>query len=241
MQTAFGFLSGDIARWHGMLAPVLTTMELLPPRRPVAQLVKSIISARTRDAVSQGAFDRLRMTFGGPARLAVADIAAVERVIADVTYASDKASYVVAALQRLRRSSHGFDLDRLADGSVGEGLAFLETLPGVGRKVSASTLNASTLAMPVLIVDTHVLRVLHRLGAIGAQADYRAASEMVTAAMPAWTGADFLNFHVEVKRLGQTLCRAVDPACHRCPLANDCPTAAEAMLRPQSRHSAAGK
>jgi endonuclease-3 len=76
---------------------------------------------------------------------------------------------------------------------------------------------------PVLIVDSHVLRVLTRLGHVAPGAEARAASETVTAAMPDWRGEDFLRFHVAVKRLGQRACHHDVPDCAACPLALDCP------------------
>lgn len=225
MQMAFGFLGADIVRWRGRLAALRAGVAPWPARRPVAQLIKSMISGRTRDAVSQAAFDRLTAKFGSAARLAEAQPAAVERLIGDVTFAQDKARYVVSALRRLRREPAGFRLDSLAHRPLDEALAWLERLDGVGRKVSASTLNASTLALPVMIVDTHVLRVLRRLGAVPDHADYRATSEAVTAALPAWTGRDFLELHIVMKRLGQLYCHHEAPHCAACPLRADCPTA----------------
>jgi len=53
---------------------------------------------------------------------------------------------------------------------------FAAILPGVGRKVAAPALNASTLAMPVLIVDSHVLRVFERLGFVARGAGTQLAS-----------------------------------------------------------------
>lgn len=78
-------------------------------------------------------------------------------------------------------------------------------------------------AAPVMIVDTHVLRVLERLRFVPASAHYRAASEAVTAAMPAWGGDDFLSFHIALKHLGQENCLWDVPQCSRCPLAAECP------------------
>ncbi|QKR98780.1 endonuclease [Sphingomonas sp. CL5.1] len=223
---AFGFLGADIARWRARLAGLRAGIAPWPARRPVAQLIKSMISGRTRDAVSQAAFERLSAKFGSVARLAEAQPAAVAQVIEDVTFAEDKARYVVSALSRLRREPMGFRLDSLADRPLDDALAWLERLDGVGRKVSASTLNASTLALPVMIVDTHVLRVLRRLGAVPDHADYRAASEAVTAALPAWSGPDFLDLHIVMKRLGQLYCRHEAPCCLACPLRADCPSGA---------------
>lgn len=223
MQVAFAFAAADVARWRARLGPVT-----VPQRRrsPVGQLVKSIISARTRDAVSTAAYDRLVVSYGGPAALSRAPPAAVARTIGDVTFAQAKAAQLLAALRRIAAADGGFALDHLAGRPLGEALTWLEQLPGVARKVSASTLNASTLRRPVMIVDTHVLRVLQRLGFVPAAADYRAGSEAVTAAMPSWTGDDFLSLHIALKQLGQAACRWDVPDCAACPLAADCPTGA---------------
>lgn len=183
-----------------------------------------MISARTRDAVSIAAYDRLKARYGTPAALARAAPEAVAGVIHDVTFADAKAAHVVAALRQVGGDG-GFTLDHLATRPLADALGWLERLPGVARKVSASTLNASTLGRPVMMVDTHVLRVLGRLGLIDAAADNRAASEAVTAAMPAWGGEDFLGFHIALKRLGQAVCRWDVPVCDACTLADDCPTA----------------
>jgi endonuclease-3 len=224
MQASFAFAASDVAEWRALLGPVI-----LPRRRraPIGQLVKSIISARTRDAVSTAAYDRLVARYGTPARLARAKPAAVARAIGDVTFAESKAALLLAALQQIERQDGGFALAHLTVRPLADALAWLEQLPGVGRKVSASTLNASTLARPVMIVDTHVLRVLQRLGFVPPAADYRAASEAVTAAMPAWPGDDFLGFHIALKRLGQARCRWDAPDCAACPLSANgaCPGA----------------
>jgi endonuclease-3 len=223
VQSCFAF-SGhdDIARWHRLLAPLRRSADPLPRRSPVGQLVKSMISGRTRDAVSQAAYQRLTGALRSPGRIARASPRHVRTLIWDVTFAADKADHLVAALRRIERERGGYALDFLGALPLGDALAWLERLPGVGRKVSASTLNASTLARPVLIVDSHVVRVLRRLGLVAHHAEPREASEAVTAAMLEWDSAAFLDFHVAAKLLGQTLCRPEHPDCGACPLAREC-------------------
>jgi len=194
----------------------------LPRRSPIGALVKSLISGRTKDPVSLAAYDRLVAHFGTPGQVLAAGPAEVLRQIHAVTHAEDKARYLIGALGRIAAERKGFDLRFLADVPLGEALGWLERLPGVGRKVAAATLNASTLDRPVLIVDTHVLRVLQRTGFVRRSAEGRDASEAVTAAMPEWQGADFLDFHIGIKKLGQTLCRFDATDCARCPLRTDC-------------------
>jgi endonuclease-3 len=234
MQGQFAFVSDDIARWRSGLTPLLADVRVLPRRTPVGQLVKSLISGRTRDAVSLAAYHRLGARFGSAAGIAAARPATVEREIADVTFAPAKAEWLVEALRSIGRERPGWRLGFLAKLPIGEALGWLERLPGVGRKVAASTLNASTLARPVLIVDSHVLRVLSRLGLVAANAEARLASETVTAAMPDWSADDFLGFHIAMKRLGQLVCHFDAPACADCPLAGDCPTGRGALLTPRA-------
>jgi endonuclease-3 len=223
MQSGFGFNGhDDILRWQEALAPVRAAASPLPRRSPIGALVKSIISSRTRDPVSLAAYDRLVAAFGTPGRMLAAGREAVLGRIGDVTHAEDKAGYVVGALGRIAVERRSFDLGFLEARPLDEALAWLERLPGVGRKVAAATLNGSTLDRPVLIVDSHVLRVLQRLGFVRRHADARTASEAVTAAMPEWQGSDFLDFHIATKRLGQTLCRFDAAACAACPLAAEC-------------------
>lgn len=130
----------------------------IPARAPIGPLVKSLISSRTRDAVSAGAYRRLVAAYPawlGMARAAPAD---VEAVIGEVTFADQKARHLGGALAAIAACHPDFDLTFLGGLSVPRALAWLERLPGVGRKVSASTLNFSTLRMPALVLDSHVLR-----------------------------------------------------------------------------------
>lgn len=226
MQEAFDFVAIDVAEWRDRLRAAGPVALPATRRTPLGQLVKSLISGRTRDAVSLGAYRRLGMRYGSAARLAAADPAEVAEVIAEVTFPDVKAAHLVAALRRIRRERGGFDLTVLARWPVADALAWLETLPGVAGKVAASTLNASTLDRPVMIVDTHVLRILVRLGFVPAGTGFGSASLAVTAAMHRWSGGEFLEFHMLAKRLGQTVCRFDAPLCGACPLAETCPSAA---------------
>ncbi|NML07958.1 endonuclease [Sphingomonas sp. G-3-2-10] len=223
MQVQFGFCGHDeIARWSAALSPLVAGADQLPRRKPIGQLVKSMISGRTRDPVSLRAYRRLRERYGAAARIAAAKPQEIENTIADVTFPESKAKWLVGALRRIGRERPDYRLDFLGELPLDQALVWLERLPGVGRKVAASTLNASTLNRPMLIVDGHVQRVLCRLGLVAADAGARDASEVVTAAMPDWSGDDFLRFHIGANRLGQRICRPETPDCAACPLAADC-------------------
>ncbi|WP_207791568.1 endonuclease III domain-containing protein [Sandaracinobacteroides saxicola] len=191
-------------------------------RSPIGQLVKSSISSRTLDAVSLRAYDRLVAAYPRWSDIAAADTAAIEAVIADVTFAEVKAPSLRGALRAVAADRPDFDLTFLRGHGVPRALAWLERLPGVGRKVSASTLNFSWLGMPALVIDTHVLRVLRRYGFVRAAADTRAAYDRMMPVLHDFSAAGLAELHLLLKHLGQTLCRADHACCGACPLGRRC-------------------
>lgn len=221
--------SSRVAHWDALAEAAFPLIEPIARRAPIGQLVKSLISARTRDAVSLAAYHALGDRFGSAAGIAVAGPAEVERVIAAVTFADVKAERLIAALREIASERPDFRLDFLADLPMADALAWLERLPGVGRKTAASVLNFSTLDRPIMVVDGHVVRALARLGINARTAP--AMSERLTVAMPAWSAGRFRALHIRLKRLGQTICRWDVPNCARCPLSTACATATRSRAR----------
>lgn len=191
-------------------------------RSPIGQLVKSSISGRTRDDVSLGAYHRLIAAYPDWSGVVAATTAEIEAVIADVTFPDVKARYLRDALRAIAACRADFDLAFLGAQTVTKALAWLERLPGVGRKVSASTLNFSTLRMPAFVVDAHILRILRRFGLVRSKADTQTAYDVTMAMLPDWTAADLAELHVLMKRLGQIICRADYACCADCPLSRRC-------------------
>lgn len=191
-------------------------------RTPVGQLVKSSISGRTRDEVSLGAYQRLVAAYPRWSGLAGAAAGDIETVIGDVTFPDVKARYLREALRIIAARHPDFDLTFLGKLGVASALAWLERLPGVGRKVSASTLNFSLLHMPAFVVDTHILRILRRFGFVGGKADTRGAYDAMMEILQDWSAADLAELHILMKRLGQTTCCADRALCRRCPISERC-------------------
>lgn len=195
-------------------------------RTPIGQLAKSSISGRTRDEISLRAYRRLVATYPEWSDIACAAPADIEAVIHDVTFPEVKALRLRNALRAIAARRPDFDLSFLGGWSVARALEWLERLPGVGRKVSASTLNFSTLHMPALVVDTHILRILRRFGFVRSRADAQAAYDMAMTILGDWSAADLAELHILMKRLGQTLCRADRVDCPACPINRRCRTSA---------------
>jgi endonuclease III len=201
---------------------------LAPAREPIAALIKSMISCRTYDEVSQNAFDKLIHAYPDWATMAVAPPSAIKAVIAEVTLAEPVSVYIGQALRRIALTHADFDLGFLKAESVPKALAWLERLTGVGRKVSAASLNFSTLHMPALVIDTHVLRVMQRLWLVSPKADTRMAYDHIMAELYDWSAGELSELHCLMKALGQTHCHAAWPQCRSCPLNEVCESARQA-------------
>ncbi len=193
-------------------------------RDPVSQFVRSLIASRTKDAVADAVLARLRERFRRWEALAGARPDEVLEAIAPVAFAAEKAERLPRALAEIRRRVGVLRLDGLAEIPLEAAMDWLQELPGVGQKIAASVLNASTLDRPVMIVDSHVLRVVERLGWTSSPDGAGEARRAVMEAAPRdWLGTDFLELHRHLKGLGQTLCRPERPDCSGCPLAGGCP------------------
>lgn len=190
---------------------------------PLSQLIRSCLDARTHDAVSWRAFFALAAAWPDWTDLAEAKPEDVLALITDVTFAENKALYLVSALRMIRARTGRLSMDFLADWSIEAAHAWLEGLPNVGPKVAAAVLNFSRLNRRSMVVDTHVLRVASRYGLVAADANIPDAWATFMETLPeAWTAQDLAALHVQMKRLGQTLCRPHEPDCERCPIVGGC-------------------
>ncbi|HEX8231768.1 MAG TPA: endonuclease III [Caulobacteraceae bacterium] len=191
---------------------------------PLSQLVRSSLGSRTRDEVSWPAYQRLRRAFPAWSRLAETPPEEVEALIADVTFAREKAERLGQTIAMILLRTGALRLDFLTDAPVEDAVAWLQRLPGVGYKVACAVLNFSTLHRRVMVVDTHVWRVARRLGLVSPRASAEAVSRAIMSLAPRWwTAEDYYDLHQLMKGLSQTLCRHDVTYCQHCPLAEVCP------------------
>ena len=198
-----------------------------PHRRPVDELILTVLSQSTNDRNRDVAFQRLRERFPSWEAARDAPLCEVEEAIRPGGISKVKSARIQAILRAI---GDPLDLDWLGDAPVAAAREYLCSLPGVGRKTAACVLLFSFGSRDVP-VDTHVSRVATRLGLLRPGAPFPELHDAMLALTP--PGAE-LELHLNLLRHGRRTCHARSPACGECELARMCP-AAILLRRPSSR------
>lgn len=199
-------------------------------RRPEWVLVQGVIGARTKSEISNAATDRLLSRYGSWEAVADAPLDELQSELSTQTYPNIAAERLKESLTRLIEHRKAVDLSHLAEMETLEAMRWLERLPGVGRKIAAGVMNASTLDRRAIVLDGHHTRILQRMGLVPPKAGTDRAFEAIMPAMPdEWDGADFDEHHLLMKKLGQNFCRPARPECAACPALSMCETGRRRM------------
>src|SRR5205085_10482623 len=149
-----------VARIRDRLRTMYGRPSAPPHRRPLDELILTVLSQSTNDRNRDVAFARLRDRFGSWEAVRDAPVDEVEEAIRPGGISRVKSERIQ---QILRAIGHPLTLDDLRGLPVDEARARLVALPGVGKKTAACVLLFSFGARDVP-VDTHVSRVGARLG-----------------------------------------------------------------------------
>jgi endonuclease-3 len=190
-----------------------------PHQAPLDELVLTVLSQNTNDRNRDVAYTRLRARFPDWDSVARAPVEEIEEAIRPGGISKVKSRRIKSMLGAIAEESGTLDLETLATARRDDAIAFLERLPGVGRKTAACVLLFS-FDRPELPVDTHVYRVSSRLGLIRPKASFLEAHETLRAIVDP---DDVYEVHVNMLRHGRRICTARNPQCERCPLLELCP------------------
>jgi len=192
-----------------------------PRRDPIDELVLGVLSQNTSDVNSERAFAGLRGAFPSWQSVLEARPRDIEEAIRPGGLAPTKSLRIKAMLARILRRRGSFDLSFLRETPLDEAEAWLQSLPGVGPKTAAVVLLFS-LGRPAFPVDTHVHRVLLRLGLAPSGASATQAQAMW---QPRLAPEEVYAFHMYLIVHGRRTCVARRPRCPECNLRDRCPSA----------------
>ena len=189
-----------------------------PNRRPALdELVLTILSQNTTSTNTRRAYDAMRAQYPDWADVLAAPQADLEALLRPGGLAPTKAVRIQRILAELAKRGP-LSLDFL-DGWETEAIEqWLLELDGVGYKTARCVL-LFALGRDAFPVDTHILRILKRVGLLSETRTLEQAHRDVAANVP--QGRSY-SLHVNLIRLGRTLCRPQKPKCAECPLLDLC-------------------
>ncbi len=185
---------------------------------PLDMLIGIILSQATSDVNSRRTFAALKARFPTWDKALRARESTTAATIKAGGLAKQKAKVIKRLLQQLKAQHGTLDLSFLHDMPAADASTYLAQFRGVGPKTAACTLLFAC-RKNVFPLDTHIFRVLRRVGLIPPRCSDRRAHEIMDARVPA---GKFYSLHVNLIRHGRTLCRPREPLCARCPIVEYC-------------------
>jgi len=187
-------------------------------RNPLNELVRTILSQNTTDVNSGRAYRSLRREFPSWEDVLQAPIRSIAASIRCGGLANQKSRRLRIILQWVRSRFGQLSLNSLHKKTDNEIYNLLTPLPGIGPK-TVSVLLAFALDRDVFPIDTHVHRVIRRLGLIPHRMSAEKADKEMAPVLPKGKG---YSLHVNIVRLGKMICRPRNPKCSECPLNTRC-------------------
>ncbi len=170
-------------------------------------LIATILSAQTTDKrVNMVTKTLFKYSLEELANL---DLKVIEDIIRPIGTYTRKAIYVKEVANRLIKEQNG---------KVPNDRKYLESLPGVGRKV-ANVVLSNLFDEPAIAVDTHVERVSKRLGFAKDTDNVLTVEKKLMKSFPKekWS-----RLHHQLVLFGRYTCKSIKPECMICPFHDKC-------------------
>ena len=183
---------------------------------PLDILIATMLSQNTTDKTSYIAFRNLKQ-IGSWEDVLIAPVSKIRNAVRVCGLTNQKSAAIKELLKELK-SKHGkLSLNYLKKISNEDIYTELLQYKGIGVK-TISCMLAFSLGRDVFPVDTHVHRVINRLGIVKAVSPVK-TFELTKNKIP--EGKKFL-FHTLLIRFGRKICRAQKPLCGKCRLYDLC-------------------
>lgn len=171
-------------------------------------LVAVVLSAQSTDKGVNKATKNLFATVDTPQKMVDLGLDKLKEQIKTIGLYNNKAKNIIALSQELVEK-HG--------GIVPDDREALEKLPGVGRKTANVVLNV-WFNKPTLAVDTHVMRISHRLGFSEGETPLAIEQDLMKVLPLEYVK----NANHWLVLFGRYICKAQKPDCPNCPIAKFC-------------------
>ncbi len=188
------------------------------PSDPLDGTMRAILSQNTNDENRDRAYGRLRKRFPTWEAVMEADPESVVDAIRVGGLANQKAPNMQGFLRWLKAERGELNLDFLCDLPVEKSLRLLTAHRGIGIKTVYVVL-AFACGKDVCAVDTHIHRVLRRIGLIDERCGREKAHLKLAPLIPRGKAR---SFHINLLDFGKEICGARRPDCPDCPFTRRC-------------------
>ncbi len=211
---------------------------------PTSELILTILTQNSADVNAEVAFEALRTAYpsGLPAqrhipgegwggvglsegappdweRVEFAPLPELTDVIRPGGLPNIKAPRLQATLRRIREERGDYSLEFLGEMSALEARDWLTQIDGIGKK-TASVLLLFCFGSPLLPIDRHVDRVMHRVGIL--YPDNLPMEDAHELVLGLFEPDQMFEAHVNLIQHGRKICHAQRPAHELCPLRDRC-------------------
>lgn len=178
-------------------------------------LVAVMLTQNTSDKVATRVYERLKGRLGSitPNTILSLSVSELEDILRPIGSFRQRARRLIE-LAIVVNERYGGSLEFIRSMSVNEAREILMSLPGVGPKTADVVL--LNLGKPVFPVDTHIMRISHRLGIEGGYE--KVSSFWIRLLNP----SEYLMAHLGLIAFGRAICKSRKPLCSNCPLRVKC-------------------
>ena len=171
-------------------------------------LVAVVLSAQSTDKGVNKATEELFRIVDTPQKMLSLGLEKLKTYIKTIGLYNNKAKNIIALSEELVKNHQGI---------VPEDRNILETLPGVGRKTANVVLNV-WFNQPTLAVDTHVMRISHRLNLSDGKTPLKVEEDLLKVLPQNYVK----NANHWLVLFGRYICKAQKPDCANCPIQKFC-------------------
>ena len=179
-------------------------------KSPLELLIATILSAQCTDVRVNMVTPALFKKYPNAAAFAAANRGDLEKAIQSTGFFRNKAKSIQECCRKLA-TEHG--------GKVPKSIDELVELPGVGRKTANVVLGTAYDIASGIVVDTHVSRIVHRLGLTKEKDAVKIERDL----MEQLPKREWVNFAHRLIHHGRRICAARKPKCSDCVLNVVCP------------------
>lgn len=185
---------------------------------PLDELIGTILSQSTTNINSHRAFSNLKKKFPDWETARRARLASIAAAIKSGGLANVKSVIIKNILNEINSRRGNLDLSFLRTIPIDQAREFLMSLKGVGPKTAACVLLFSC-KREVFPMDTHIFRILQRLGQLPEKINDQQAHDQMEKLIPA--GKNY-SLHINLIVHGRKICRPRNPKCKECSLIEHC-------------------